>query len=162
MNIIIADTSPLILLSKLALLELVCKHFPVITTSIVYHEATRKKDLPDSKHIAKLKKDGKITIHYVDDVLINKYSDEWGFGQGEASAFALVENTGGVLLIDDFAAIRSARALNIKYITTPVLIYTLSDKKIILQKQAIDKLIVLREYSWISQEVIDTVLSWFK
>jgi len=162
MDLIIADTSPLIFLSKLALLETVCTNFRLITTETVFCEATRKKDLPDSKYIARLKEDGKITIQYINAVSIKKYSDEWKFGQGEASAFALVQNTGGVLLVDDFAAIRCARALDIKYITTPVLIYTLSERNILTQVQARDKLLVLKEYSWISQEILDVVVSWFQ
>jgi hypothetical protein len=42
------------------------------------------------------------------------------------------------------------------------MIYTLSERKIITPEQACDKLIVLKEHSWISRCIIDLVLSWYE
>ena len=162
MRIIVADTSPLIFLAKLALLEKVCDNFSLITTSIVIDEATWKKNLPDSKYIRRMVEKGFIDVHSTSRNLINKYQKDWGLGIGEASTFALFESIGDVLLIDDYVAITVARTQNIKYITTPVLIYEIAQRKIISTSQSRNKLIALKEYSWIKDEIIDLVISWFE
>ena len=162
MRIVVADTSPLIFLAKLALLEKVCKNFTLITTSVVIDEATWKKDLPDSKYILRMVEKGFIDVHDINRRLINNYQKNWGLGIGEASTFALFESIGDILLIDDYVAITVARTQNINYITTPVLIYEITQRKIISTSQSRHKLIALKEYSWIEDEIIDVVISWFE
>ncbi|MDD5673870.1 MAG: hypothetical protein PHC61_06895 [Chitinivibrionales bacterium] len=157
---LIADASPLILLAKLAMLEKVCQSFRIVSSSNVIGEATRKKDLPDALHISNLAIAGAIQIKTVDGTHARRMQNTWNLGSGEASIFVLAASGNDMLLIDDYAAIAVARAQNRAYLTTPVLIYEMARRRLITNSLAREKLITLKQFAWISDEIIDTVLSW--
>ena len=91
---------------------------------------------------------------------VRKTRSRWGLGAGESSALVLATRQEGVVVVDDYAAITVCRAQSIEYTTTPVLIYEMGKRNLISESHARNKLIALREYAWIAEEVIDTVLSW--
>ena len=160
MDLIIADTFPLILLAKLDLLESVCRIFRVAATAEVFHEATCKKELPDAMCITRIVQSGYIRVETVDSEAVTSMRDEWKIGLGEASVFVLAQLAPSVLMLDDYAAISIARAEGLRYITTPVLIYELGRRNHLSVRQATDKLVALKQHAWISDDVIEQVLCW--
>lgn len=161
MNLLIADTSPLIFLAKLALLETVVQNFKLITTSVVFEEATRRKEFVDAGHICRVVESGGIMVETAAVNEVREMSGFWGLGKGEASVLvAVATRQNGSALIDDYAALTVCRTQGFSYTTTPVLIYEMGRRKLISRKQAKNKLIALGEYAWMSEEVIGTVLSW--
>lgn len=105
-------------------------------------------------------KNGSICVEYCDDEKVQKIKKVWGIGNGEASIIALALEQKHTVSTDDYAAMSVARSLNLKYITTPVFIHEMGRRGILTKKNVSHKLLTLLQYAWISEETINTVLSW--
>ncbi|MFN0117747.1 MAG: hypothetical protein ACKVQC_05560 [Elusimicrobiota bacterium] len=154
MKVIISDTSPLILLTKVGLLNLIAERFSLVISKDVALEATCRQDLPDAQSIQVLIDKKKISVKVISESKTLGLKNQWGIGRGEASVLALALKENRVLVTDDFSAMRVARALNISFVTSVLLIVQLQHKGILSFQVADEKLMALQEYAWLSSEVV--------
>ncbi len=155
MVLVVADSSALILLCKIDLLELLCNKHEIIIPEEVYKEsiddglierhpdALRLKQLTDCKKI-KIQKVGNMKI-------LRQLVEVHGLGKGEAEAICLIsEGKASVVALDDFKGIKYCERLKIPFTTTIRLILDSLQDKVIDQKTAtemIKELAVKGRYS---------------
>jgi predicted nucleic acid-binding protein len=154
MNILVADTAPLIFLAKLTLLDVLCERISILVPSEVAHEATRRQELPDAMYIQKLIDDKRISIEHASSKGVAAFQKLWGLGSGESAALLLAESKQLTILTDDYPAMRVAKALRLSFVTTPLMIVEMNKQKLITFELARAKLDRLQEYAWLSPDVL--------
>ena len=157
MELVIADATPLILSAKLALLDLLCARFNIVVPVEVASEATRRKDLTDARYIQKLIDEKRIRIKKVNPRQASYLQKQWGLGKGESEMLALALKKRAVIVSDDFAAIRVAKALELRFTTTPMMIVELQRQDSISMELARAKLMELEKHAWISSKILNRV-----
>lgn len=154
MKLIIADATPLILLAKLSLLDVLCEQFRLIVPPAVALEATERQELADARYIQKLIDEGCLKIEKADHKKSSALEKEWGIGKGEAAVLVLAAVEHGVVMTDDFAAIRVAKALRLPFITTPRMLVEFQKQNLLSLDLARAKLIEFKKHAWISPAII--------
>jgi predicted nucleic acid-binding protein len=154
MKRIIADSTPLILLAKLALLDILCDRFSVVVPAEVALEATRRQDLADARYIQVLVDGGRLKVNRGDPRHSTLLGKQWGIGKGEAAVLALAKAEEAVLMTDDFAAMRVARVLRLPFTTTPRMIVEFQKQGLISLDAARAKLVELERHAWIGAPVL--------
>jgi predicted nucleic acid-binding protein len=155
MKTIVSDTSPLILLAKLALLDLVCSRWHWVVTEDVAWEATRRQDLPDAKYIQHLMDQGRIRAEKISAKKIHDFQTMWGLDRGESSALILARDAKALFATDDYQAMRMARTLNVPFTTTVFLILALRKERVLEESLAVTKLDALKQHGWIKENLIE-------
>lgn len=158
MNLIIVDSAPLILLAKLSLLDRVGHRFFLVVPSEVAHETTCRQDLPDARYIQELIKEGYLHVEKTNHQRTVNFQKEWDVGAGEASALVLAIEKKGVVMTDDFAAMRVAKVLRIPFVTTIDILLELHRHKFISRNLTLAKLSELKKHAWISPHYIATAI----
>lgn len=159
MKTIISDTSPLILFAKLDLLDILCRRFRVKIPQEVSLEATFHKNLPDARIIQGLIDTKRIEIKKISSTRITAFEKEWGLGKGESAVILLALAQQSVIVTDDYSAMRVAKIFQCSFVTTPVLIVEMCHQNILSVDLAEAKLDALKDYAWISSEILDSVKS---
>ena len=153
---IIADASSLILLAKITILERLLEKNDIIIPEKVYIEIIKGKEKGrfDALIIEKLVQDKKIKIEKVDKEMFEKIWKLFGLWAGEGEAFVLALKNKFPILTDDRKCINASKSANIPFITSPVIIVALFNKKSINKNKAEKSLELLEEYGWYNKNII--------
>jgi len=154
MNILVADTAPLIFLTKLTLLDVLCDHVSIIVSPEVFLEATKRQDLPDAVYIQTLIDDKRISVEHAPSKSVTTFQKHWGLGIGESSALLLAQTRHLTILTDDYPAMRVAKALRLSFTTTPLIIVEMKKQELISFELAKAKLDRLQDYAWLSPDIL--------
>lgn len=149
---IVTNSSPIIILGKQGLLELLKKCFQkVIIPQSVYEEITQKNDTPEAIALEKAMNDKWIVIEDTDIIPMLRTQR---FGQGEKEAISLAVKHGYVLLIDDDFAKKYASIFGIKSHGTLYVIYIACVKGFIEKDAAISVLKdMMKDGFYVSAEI---------
>ena len=131
---IVIDSSSLILLAKISILDNVTKNIQknLVITNQIYVETTAKHDTFDAKLIEKRTGEKIIEIMKVKNSdLYIKIRDDFNLGRGEAEAIALCLEKKIGLITDDKKAMNACKILKIKFTTVPNLLIRLYKKELI-------------------------------
>lgn len=162
MKPLVLDTTALIFLAKLTLLDEIGRVFSIVVTPEVAEEATRKQELPDARYIKQLLDGQKMRIDKASSKKTAILKKEWGIGKGESSALNLALSKNMVFVTDDYAAMRVAKTLNIAFATTPLLIVELCNQGHLGLELAEAKLADLQDFAWVSAEIIEMAKGFLK
>ncbi len=158
MIIVISDSSTLILVSKLEMLDLLIEVFErILIPKAVYIESVeqgRKLKKIDAFLIEKRINEGKIIIENIKNVTEKVvFMDNFNLHEGEAEALILYSEKNAELFgTDDYRTLKVCKILNIKYFTTPLFIIRCLEMKKLSKNIAILKFEKLEEFGWYSEE----------
>ena len=165
--VIISDTSSLVLLEKIKLLECLIKKTQFIIPQEVYNEAVTngiKKKALDAYKIERKVKEGVIKIKKVKEV--NKIQDiieNFGVGIGEAAAIQLfTEHQADVLATDDHKSMNVCRIYEIPFMTSLTFILNSVNNKVIKEQDAEEMIRQLSVYGRYKDELINEALKRLK
>jgi len=127
----ISNSTPLILLAKIARLEMLKKLFGYIIITNDVKEEVLIEDKSGYFQINEAIKNGWIKIENP------KRNVELGLGKGENSAINLAKEKNDKLIIDDAFAVKAAKGLNIEFIRTTTVVFIAVEKGIINKKEAV-------------------------
>lgn len=160
MTIIICDSSLLILLSKLEMLDLLIEAFDnVIIPQAVYSEAvTLGKILKkmDAFLIEKQVKEKKINLKQIKDKAEKEnLIKNFNLHDGEAEAIVLyIEEKADLLGTDDYKTLKVCKILEIKYFTTLLFIIRCFSNKKLSKESTLLKFENLKEIGWYKENII--------
>lgn len=160
MTIIICDSSLLILLSKLEMLDLLIEAFDnVIIPQAVYSEAvTLGKILKkmDAFLIEKQVKDKKINLKQIKDIAEKEnLIKNFNIHDGEAEAIVLyIEEKADLLGTDDYKTLKVCKILEIKYFTTLLFIIRCFSNNKLSKDSTLLKFENLKEIGWYKENNI--------
>ena len=138
----ICNATPLICLAKINQLELLKKLFGYIIIPQSVKEEVLIEDKPGYFIINDAIKKSWIKVDEPKEEI------NLGLGKGETSAINLAKERKDKLIIDDAAAIKSAKIFNIHIIRSTTVIFMAVEKKIINKKQAISLINKLLEIGY--------------
>ena len=156
-NMIVSNTSTLILLAKVDSLSILLDNIKKISIpKIVYEEIANKKD---SFEFLTIKKEiGKNRIVLI-DVGKKSYSSilaQFKLDEGEAAAYALFKTAKGkAILTDDRELIKLCKIENVPFITAMAVVVKLFRKKKLTKEEALEKLEKLNGYGRYSEDIYD-------
>ncbi len=161
MDIIVADSSSLIILEKCRLLQALTTQFPIIIPEAVYTEVVNKDTLeryPDAKKISTLVSEKRLRV-----VKVTRPAQTIPFtlGKGETEALHLVKQTkDAILATDDGKAIKACRYLGVRFIISPRIaaeLYRLDVIDFADARSAVEKMKIVGRYSAdiISEAILD-------
>ena len=121
-QIIVSDSSTLILLQKISLLDKLVRNFEFIIPEEVYKETVikgKEKKFSDSYQIENKIKENLIKVKKIRDRgSVNKIMNEFGTAEGETEAIALfLEFKADILATDDHKSINVCKAYKIPFMT---------------------------------------------
>jgi predicted nucleic acid-binding protein len=154
MRTIVVDSAPLILMSKLSLLDIFCGNFHALVPPEVVTETTRRHELMDAKEIARFLKEGRLEVKSAAPQKLKALALDLGLEGGEAAALALAMEEGAVMMSDDYMAMRAAKFLRVKFVTTPDVIIEFHRGEFLKFDSARAKLSELKKHAWISPAVL--------
>ncbi|MBK8576350.1 MAG: hypothetical protein IPN90_11970 [Elusimicrobia bacterium] len=154
MKRIIVDSAPLILLEKLSLLDEVGKRFHLVVPLEVAQETTYRKDLADARSIDEHINNGRLKVINRRPERGLELRNKWNLGAGEAAVLVMAVEMKAVILTDDFAAMRVAKALSVPFVTTVDILVELNRKKFLSPGLTRAKLMELKKHAWISPQFI--------
>ena len=146
------DSSSVILLAKIGMLNITTENFQCIITNEVKKECIGKKDSSDARAIKRLVKDGMIKVSGAAAVKNLEY--EFRLGKGEASSIALALHEKTVLATDDKAAIKACKVLGVEFVTAIDFVLKAHEKGKITREEAKTKVMKLDEHGRYSTEII--------
>jgi predicted nucleic acid-binding protein len=161
MKIVINDSSNLILISKIEVLELLLEIFnEILIPQAVYKEAVedgKKLKKLDAILIEKKIDDGKIKIKEIKDVLKKKeIIEKFNIHDGEAEAIVLyLEENADVLGTDDYRSIKTCKILNINYFTTLSFLYLCFERNKLSKQIILLKFDTLGRLGWYKKDLIN-------
>ena len=154
------DSSSLILLAKIDMLDIVLKNLAqkMVITPNVFEESTIKKDVFDAKLIERRIAEKNIEIRKIKNKPpYHKIKDDFGIWRGEAeSAVLCMENNIG-LIIDDKKAIKACKILKIPFTTVANLLIGLYKKDLITKKEITLSLDKLEKFGRYSNQILQTI-----
>lgn len=161
MTVIICDSSSLILLAKLELLDLLIKSFKtVLIPSAVYNESLKKgKELKklDAFSIDKKIMDGKIIVKEIED--LNERDNiikNFNVHKGESESIILyLEKRADLLGTDDYRTLKVCKILGIKYFTTPLFLIRCYEKNNISNEITLLKFKQLKKLGGYAENLLD-------
>ncbi|MBI5047253.1 hypothetical protein HZC07_06005 [Candidatus Micrarchaeota archaeon] len=143
----IVNASPLIFLAKLGKLHLLFDLFEeVFTTSSVLEEVFEglTTGYPDALVVKKSADDGTLKT-----LTVSKHLDFENLGEGALSVIeAALEHKIGLVVLDDFAAIKTAKYFSLEVISTPFLLLKLLEKKKITKKEFVSSFNALMDFDY--------------
>lgn len=160
MVIVICDSSFLILISKLEMLDLLIEAFEkLVIPQAVYIEAVEQGKVfkkMDAFMIEERIKKKKIIINDIEDITEKeRFIKDFGIHEGEAEAILLyLEKKAHLLGTDDYKTLKVCKILDIKYFTTPTFIIRNFLKKKLSKEIALLKIGQLLEFGWYKEEII--------
>lgn len=160
MTLVICDSSSLILISKLEILDLLIKVFKKILIPKAVHiesvEQGKKLKKIDAFLIERRINEGKIIIENIENIVEKeKFMEDFNLHEGEAEALILYsEKNADLFVTDDYRTLKVCRILEIKYFTTPLFIIRCFEMKKLSKNIAILKFEKLEEFGWYNEENI--------
>ncbi len=153
----IFDASMLILLAKIDLLGSLSKEIEIVITGIVKEEATVKKDMFDSKVILSLIEKKNITVKSVKNIqIVTDIMRDFNMDKGEASTLVLYQEINGELIAtDDGQQIKTAKLMDIPFATSITFLIRATQKGLIQEKIALEKLKKLEKFGWYKTDIIE-------
>lgn len=158
MAIVICDSSSLILISKLEILDLLIEVFK----EILIPKAVHKESVEQGKKLKKLDaflierriNEGKIIVENVKNLAEKeKFMEDFNLHEGEAEALILYsEKNADLFVTDDYRTVKVCKVLDIKYFTTPLFIIRCFEMKKLSKDNAILKFGKLEEFGWYNEE----------
>jgi predicted nucleic acid-binding protein len=155
---IIFDSSTLILLAKIDILELFISNFH---ERVLIPEKVRLEVSAEGREerllIIKLIEDRKImTLKVKNSRQIKKLMEDFNIDAGEAAALTLaIQEGANIVATDDRNAIRACKLLNIDFITALAVLIRAVEKALITKDEAIIKLQKLQSVGRYSKEIIN-------
>ena len=150
MQLIVADASSLILLTRVDLMAVVLEEFQVTIPERVYEECVNEETLkrfPDALAIQQWAQDKKLEVKKVD---ASKYKFLYKVSQGEKEAIALsLEYAESILLTDDGNAVKIAKYLKKAFIISPLVVldlYQLEKISYETARRSIERLNIIGRY----------------
>ena len=160
MVIVICDSSLLILISKLELLDLLIEAFKtIIIPQSVYIESVesgKKSKKMDAFLIEKRILDGEIIVENVEDITNKEnFLKDFNIYEGESEAIILyLEKKAELLGTDDYRTLKVCKILKIRYFTTPLFIARCFANKKLSKKLSLLKFQKLLEFGWYKEDII--------
>lgn len=160
MVIIICDSSILILISKLEMLDLLIDAFEeILIPKAVFMESVdqgKKLKKMDAFLIEKKIMEGKIIIENIKNLAEKeKFMNDFNLHEGEAEALILYSERKAELFgTDDYRTLKVCKILDIKYFTTPLFIIRCYVIEKLSKKMAMLKFEKLEEFGWYNEENI--------
>jgi len=144
----IADSSSIILLEKIRLLDKLVKEFNIIISKEVKIEAIEKgkeKKYPDAYHIEEKIRKNLINVKEVKDYIkVNKIMKDFNIERGESESIVLfLQEKANLLLTDDRLAFNACKSIDIPATGTLALVIGSYNKKIINKEEAINMIKIL-------------------
>lgn len=158
---IVFDSSTLILLAKIDILELFISNFH---GKVLIPEKVRLEVFTGSGEerllIGKLMKDERIiTLKVRNSRQIKKLMEDFNIDGGEAEALTLaIQEGANIVATDDRNAIRACKLLNIDFITAVAVLIRAVEKALISTDEAIIKLQKLQSVGRYSKEIINDAI----
>jgi len=158
MVIIICDSSILILISKLEMLDLLIDVFEeILIPKAVFIESVeqgKKLKKMDAFLIEKKINEGKIIIENIKNLTEKeKFMNDFNLHEGEAEALILYSERNAELFgTDDYRTLKVCKILDIKYFTTPLFIIRCYVIEKLSKKMAMLKFEKLEEFGWYNEE----------
>lgn len=153
---IVFDTSTLILLAKLELLDIFLGDYKgqVLIPNEVEKEATAKKTY-DGLLIGKRVVEKQIAVVKAQEGIAEKLMRDFNLNMGEAEAIAVAkEKNGALLATDDKNAIKACKLLNISFATAITFIVRAHEKSLLSQTDALAKLAKLAKFGRYEETII--------
>ena len=154
MKIVVADSSSLILLAKIEVLDVFSKNTELYIPTSVFDECVRKVDgkkYPSAQVINELVEAKQIMVSKV----VKNIKLPLQLGKGEEDAIKLmIEIKADLLACDDGKAIKICRFLKLPFIVTPKIVSSLYTKKMITLKKAKESLENLQIFGRYSPDII--------
>lgn len=160
MPYIITDSSFLILISKLEMMDLMANLFNKIEIpQAVFNESVRagkRFKKIDAVMIEQYIKKQKVKVEIIEDQRrAEKIMHDFNIHNGEAEAIILYqEKDADLLATDDYRALKTCKVLNIKYFTTPLFIQRCYLEKEISKNKALQKFNKLQKLGWYKERII--------
>lgn len=159
---IVLDSTAVIHLAKLTLLEKCCDYFnKAVIPQLVYCEvlAGKKKGCAEVAVVEDLIRNKKILVKRLSRKEYLKKAKDLNIQHGEAEAISLCWQEGIEFIATDDDNVRKKRVLlGLKIIGTPAIVLALFIKGIIDETKFKESLEMLREIGWFSEAVIDKIL----
>lgn len=159
MTIIICDSSLIVLLSKLELLDLLIEVFEniVIPQSVFVESVDQGKEAKkmDAFFIEKRIIDQKIIVEKIKDLTEKEnLMKNFNLHDGESEAIVLYsEKKADLLGTDDYKTLKVCKILNITYFTTPLFIFLCYSKKKLSKTMSILKFKELHKFGWYKKDL---------
>lgn len=149
---IVADSSPVIILAKQGLLELFKKFFhKLVIPQSVYEEVMQKRETPEAIALTKAIEDKWL---FVERVTVNPILKTEKIGEGEKEAISLALKHKSILIIDDDSAKKYASILGVEAHGTLYIVYLACIKNFIRRNDALNVLKgIMADGFYISAEV---------
>lgn len=158
---IVADSSTLILMSKITITKLIYNYTDCILISrYVFEEVIKKgKDKEDTIIIKNLIEESKIKIRELkENKTMKNLMRNFKINQGEAEALALAMQEKTPLLVDDGEAIKVCKVYDIKFITALALLVKLMKDNKLNRESAMIKIERLKKIGYYSKEIIENAI----
>ena len=156
---IVFDSSTLILLAKIGLLDTFLDHFPgnLFISRTVEEECTVKHS-PDAKLIQGRVNEGKIRAKRIrDKKLCVKMEKDFNINLGEAETIIMGRQFKAIVATDDWNAIQACKILKLPFTSALAILVRLKGKRVIDKETAVAKLQALAEYGWYDKQIIGNV-----
>lgn len=164
MTIVICDSSLLILVSKLEIIDLLIEIFGrIIIPHSVYIESVelgKKSKKLDAFLIEKRIEEGKVVKEYIKNTSEkSRFIKDFNLHEGESEAIILyLEKSADLLGTDDYRTIKVCKILNIAYFTTLSFIHLCYKENLLSKEKTLLKYDKLNVIGWYKEELI----SYFK
>jgi predicted nucleic acid-binding protein len=158
MVIIICDSSMLILISKLEMLDLLIEAFEeILIPKAVYIESVeqgKRLKKMDAYLIEKRINEGEIIVENVKNLAEKeKFMNDFNIHEGESEALILYsEKNADLFGTDDYRTLKVCKVLKIKYFTTPSFIIRCFAMKKLSKNIVMLKFEKLEEFGWYNEE----------
>ena len=154
---IVANSSPIIILGKQGMIELFEKCLrKVIISKSVYEEVMQRKDSPEAIALNRAIKSGRITVQ---KVAIIPTLDTKNIGQGEKEAISLAYKHKSLLIVDDDSAKKYASIFRVEAHGTLYVIYLAYARRLIDRTTSINILEgMISEGFYVSSELYSKFL----
>ena len=151
---LVSNSSTIILIAKATLLSKFLDSVKNVTITKVIHDEIIKKDSFENLSIKKEIEKGRIKVEIVDDRLYLTTLKHFKLDEGEASAFALLqERKYNGILTDDKELIKLCKIEDIKFTSAMAVVVKLFKKRIINKTEALEKIEKLQGYGRYSNEL---------
>ena len=152
---IVFDSSTLILLAKVELLDTFLKDYreKIIIPKAVEDESTIKETF-DGLLIKKRIEEKRIEIKNVGKEKVENIKKDFRLGKGEAEAIILAEQEKCLLATDDRNAILACKIKNIQFTTAIDFVIRAFEKKIIGKEEALRKIEKLGQYGRYKEDIM--------
>lgn len=151
-KIVISDSSTLILLQRISLIEKLLNKFQIIIPAEVFDEAVtngKARKFSDAYKIEEKINAKQITVK---EVSVDKIDKEFNLGKGETAAISLfLQTKADMLAVDDHKAINVCKILDIPFMTALTFVVYSYQNKLIEKKPAnamIDELSIYGRYKY--------------